>query len=291
MGDSDSADDGNLAKKQSEECIVVAAADDHNAQVSAGNVADDADTEVIAESEDDDVDVEAADDEAAAAVEGESHSNTDRQKIRSFRQRHGSSARNRMMSIGDAVVSTTSTAVAAAIASGKSRAKDLIHKCQSDPGRVSIGSSTSSAPASLVKPLLSRSLRYPCSSSGSGGGGGTATTRKCVLTLDGYSYVIGKGPQRHFETQCHSQKKIIYVFLLFLVIIFLLSSLLLFDFLFVSKNIVSQFIYMYFNNMKNTMIIIIIIRQMKLHPNTYKFHTHTLLRTPYIHTILLISLI
>lgn len=160
MGDSDSADDGNLAKQQSEECNVIDAAENEESTESDG------------------------DDE-------EGHNNTDRRRNRSFRQRHGSSARNRMRSIGDAVVSTTSTAVAAAIASGKSRAKDLIHKCQSDPGRVSIGgsgSAASTASASLVKPLLSRSLRYPCSS------GGAATTRKCILTLDGYSYVIGKGP-------------------------------------------------------------------------------------------------
>lgn len=213
MGDSDSADDGNLAKKQSEECIIVA---DNNAQVSGNVVVNDAENEAIAESDNaNDVDVE-ADDEIAETVEvdvDESHCSTDKQKNRSFRERHGSSARNRMMSIGDAVVTTTSTAVAAAIASGKSRAKDLIHKCQSDPGRVSIGSSASSASASLVKPLLSRSLRHPCIS------GGSATTRKCVLTLDGYSYVIGKGPPNSFRTQSQKLLTFSLCFRLFLVII------------------------------------------------------------------------
>lgn len=200
MGDTDSADDGNLAKKSSAECIAgIVAADNNNAQVSSGRVAvvDDAENEVIADSDDDHDDDgdDGADDVEGVDVESQS-SNADKQKKRSFRQRHGTSARNRMMSIGDAVVSTTSTAVAAAIASGKSRAKDLIHKCQSDPGRVTIGSSTaSSTSGSLVKPLLSRSLRYPCTSSG-----GSATTRKCVLTLDGYSYVIGKG---HTYTHTH----------------------------------------------------------------------------------------
>lgn len=211
MGDSDSADDGNSAEKQSEECVV--AADSNNAQVSGHVVVDAAENEVIAGSDDDheaDDDDDGDDDEAddGDEVVESSHGNTDRQKKCSFRQRHGSSARNRMLSIGDAVVSTTSTAVAAAIASGKSRAKDLIHKCQSDPGRVSIrGSSVSSTSASLVKPLLSRSLRYPCTSSG-----GPATTRKCVLTLDGYSYVIGKGApsirtQSQHTHQTNKQKK------------------------------------------------------------------------------------
>lgn len=207
MGDSDSADDGNLAKKQSEECSIVVA-DNNNAQVSTGNV-DNAEIDVFAESgcvssssssnhdddnDDEDKNVEVDVDEVEEELGPPKQSTIDRQKkSRLFRQRHGSSARNRMICIGDAVVSTTSTAVAAAIATGKSRAKDLIHKCQSDPGKVSIGggdgstaSRASSTPsASSVKPLLSRTLRSACSNS--------ATTRKCVLTLDGYSYVIGKG--------------------------------------------------------------------------------------------------
>lgn len=58
-----------------------------------------------------------------------------------------------------------------------SRTKDLVHKCQSDPGGWS-----------SMRSQINRSPRYPAS----GTSNMTTTTRKCVLTLDGYNYVIGK---------------------------------------------------------------------------------------------------
>lgn len=62
-------------------------------------------------------------------------------------------------------------------AAGAVRAKDLVHKCHSDPG----GGRTLVAPGAGAAPP--RPVRHRST-------GGSA--RRCVLTLDGYSYVIGE---------------------------------------------------------------------------------------------------
>ena len=78
------------------------------------------------------------------------------------------------------------------------KSKDLVHKCHSDPGKV-VGKRTT----------FTRSVRYPSVNVG--------PTRKCVLTLDGYSYVIGEIILflycHIFKTSfcCYNSKKIIYL--------------------------------------------------------------------------------
>lgn len=56
--------------------------------------------------------------------------------------------------------------------------KDLVHKSISDPGKIV---------SNRGQVLATRPPRHPTSILPSG-----PATRKCVLTLDGYSYVIGK---------------------------------------------------------------------------------------------------
>lgn len=60
------------------------------------------------------------------------------------------------------------------------KTKDLVHKCHSDPGKI------------LANRNAARTVRHPMSSTGA--------TRKCVLTLDGYSYVIGKNKETFIDS-------------------------------------------------------------------------------------------
>lgn len=91
-----------------------------------------------------------------------------------------------------------------------SRARDLVHKCQSDPGgsRVSTALNVNANRSSQTRSSFRN--QSPSSSSSA-----TATTRKCVLTLDGYNYVIGK-PQsnqnRAIQCELSTQHNKIYTF-------------------------------------------------------------------------------
>lgn len=60
------------------------------------------------------------------------------------------------------------------------RAKDLVHKCPSDPGKI------------LAERNNAKQSRAAFQNPANLQPSTSATTRKCVLTLDGYSYVIGK---------------------------------------------------------------------------------------------------
>lgn len=66
------------------------------------------------------------------------------------------------------------------------QSKDPVQKCHSDPGGGGAPPSTSGLVGTSAKRILSRRIQNAPSASN------IPATRKCVLTLDGYSYVIGE---------------------------------------------------------------------------------------------------
>lgn len=66
--------------------------------------------------------------------------------------------------------------------------KDAVHKCHSDPGSAV---ADREEPEEDLHGCVARGRSARLKSSGGHCSAGTSS-RKCILTLDGYSYVIGK---------------------------------------------------------------------------------------------------
>lgn len=72
--------------------------------------------------------------------------------------------------------------------------KDVVHKCHSDPGSGVTDREEVEEEDLRASVARGRSTRVKSSSRHCPTG---TSSRKCILTLDGYSYVIGKSRRRH----------------------------------------------------------------------------------------------